>query len=515
MAVNEYRGSLAQLGAPLSGATDAAGLGLLILLGDPVDLRPLHASDRLLTMLGCSLDELGAGKVSLAERFAVDFPGLCQGVAAGASAQRGLETGLRTAAGELVTVQVELAIHRDVQQCCVVALFRQAGTLQVPLELLRIDRLATLGTLATGVAHEINNPLTYVLLHLHRLYRLMSDPGAAAGAGAERGDAAETIRLLEEALEGAERVRTIVKDLLDFARADDARSEAVDVERVLDASVKLARSGIKYRAQVLRQPGGVPRVAGCEARLGQVFLNLLVNAAQAFEQSDPEHNRIVVSTRLDEPSLVLVEVADNGSGIAPEHLERIFEPFFTTKALGDGTGLGLAITRSIVESLGGRIAVVSTPGTGTAVRVWLPTASALPSGRASATGPPLHATASRGRVLVIEDEPILARAVATALSTRHEVVVCTGSQDGLQHIRNGPPFSVVLCDVIMPGMSGTELFRTVCAEHPEYASRFVFVTGGAVTPTDRDFLVRTGAPILSKPYDMSVIEELICERMRA
>ncbi|WNG43416.1 PAS domain-containing protein [Archangium minus] len=228
------------------------------------------------------------------------------------------------------------------------------------------DRMASAGTLATSVAHEINNPLTFVSANLtfleEQLTQLVVMPEARA----------ELHEVLEETREGVGRIRELVQDLKSFARADEEHRGPVDVHRVVDGALRLMRSAMRHRTQVVRAFGEVPHIHGNEARLGQVLVNLLVNAVQALPARHPDDNRIQVSTWREGPHSVVLEVEDNGQGMSEEIQRRIFEPFFTTKPVGVGTGLGLAICHNIVQSMGGQIEVRSEPGQGTAFRLRLP-----------------------------------------------------------------------------------------------------------------------------------------------
>ena len=234
-------------------------------------------------------------------------------------------------------------------------------------QLLLADRLAAIGQLAAGVGHEINNPLAYVVGNLRfiqeELLRLQG-PG-------EDPERQELMDALAEAREGAERVRLIVQDLKSVAREDDVALGPVDLAAVVRTATKIAGSELRPRARVVVACEGLPRVQGNVLRLGQVFLNLLINAAHAIAPGQPEENEVRVEARPGEPGHVTVEVRDTGSGIPPENLTRIFEPFFTTKPVGVGSGLGLSVCRGIITSLGGRIEVESELGRGTCFRVIL------------------------------------------------------------------------------------------------------------------------------------------------
>ncbi|EPX59153.1 hypothetical protein D187_003057 [Cystobacter fuscus DSM 2262] len=222
------------------------------------------------------------------------------------------------------------------------------------------DRMTSMGTLAASVAHEINNPLSSVCANLSYLGEQLSGDTFSPEL------LPELREVLVETEEGASRVRSIVQDLKSFARGDEEHQGPIDVHRVIESSLRLVRNELqRYNAQLERVLEPVPPVLGNASRLGQVLVNLLVNAMQAFPEARSENNRIRVITRMEAPRRVVVEVEDNGKGMSQEVIERIFDPFFTTKPVGVGTGLGLAICHTIVQSMGGEIDVRSMPGRGT------------------------------------------------------------------------------------------------------------------------------------------------------
>jgi two-component system, NtrC family, sensor kinase len=261
-------------------------------------------------------------------------------------------------------------------------------TLQKTLELrlLQADRLAALGTLAASVAHEVSNPLAYISTNLNFALSTLAEVSKVLGAQATHPEfgplshtLAECSEALEEARQGTQRLGHVTRDLKTYARGEDSIEGSADLHQALSRSINMAMGTIKTRARFINRLRAVPRVKGSEERLGQVFLNLLLNAAQAIPEGTPD--RYSVEVRLGvEGTFVVAEVRDTGSGIAPEHLGRIFDPFFTTKPVGVGTGLGLSICHSIVTSLGGDIHVESAVGKGTCFRVLLPLRDgALPS----------------------------------------------------------------------------------------------------------------------------------------
>ncbi len=231
------------------------------------------------------------------------------------------------------------------------------------------DRVASLGRLAAGMAHEINNPLTYII---GNSAMVVEDLKAIAGGAAVR-PLPDLVHGLEDVHAGATRIQRIVRDLMTFSRADPVAIGDIDVAEVLDAMIRLARAEYRGRARVVRDYATTPPVAANEPQLGQVILHLLVNAAQAIPEGDEEHNEIRVRTRAA-ASEVVVEIEDTGAGMSAEHLEHIFDPFFSSKGLAVASGLGLSVCQAIVTRLGGTIEVESAEGEGTAFRLALPTA---------------------------------------------------------------------------------------------------------------------------------------------
>jgi signal transduction histidine kinase len=381
------------------------------------------------------------------------------------------------------------------------------------------ERMASAGMLAAGVAHEINNPLAIAALNVDTsaealaraaaLANLMKSRGSGAAAALSQ-ELAELVAPLEDAREALRRIRDIVHDVKLFSRQNEEMVGTVDLRRVADSSARMAWNEIRHRAKLVKRYGEIPLVQANESRLGQVVLNLLVNAAQAMPDSYPSHNEISIATKTAEDGSAVLEVADNGSGIPKENLERVFDAFFTTKPVGVGTGLGLAICRGIVLELGGRIELESEVGRGTMFRI------VLPAGRASEVivkAPPVMPSRQRGRVLVVDDEVPLGRALERMLGVHHDVTVLTGGEDAIRRIGDGDPFDVILLDVMMPDVSGMRVYDEVTAAHPEQAERIVFLTGGAFAPSAREFLERVSNPKLEKPIDMANLLLLIDERV--
>ncbi|MFY0526882.1 PAS domain S-box protein [Archangium gephyra] len=372
------------------------------------------------------------------------------------------------------------------------------------------DRMASMGTLAAGIAHEINNPLAFVISNLGFLLDEMRRmPSMLPGGLASRPEVDEWRSVLMEAREGAERVRQIVRQLKAFSRPDEERQESVDLHAVLDSAVMLAANEIKHRARLKREYGAMPHVKGNEGRLCQVFLNLVVNAAQAIPEGAAEKNEIRLVTREGPHGRVIAEVQDTGSGIPPEVLGRIFDPFFTTKPVGVGTGLGLSICHGIITSLGGEISVESQPGRGTTVRVVLPAAEKGTRVEKQVAAPQVPIT-QRGRVLIVDDEPAVGRALRRILR-EHEVELATSGRQALEKLSADTRFHAVLCDVMMPDLGGKDLYEAIQQAGSGLERRFVFVSGGAFTQGARDFLARVPNPTLEKPFDETAVRRVVRE----
>jgi nitrogen-specific signal transduction histidine kinase/CheY-like chemotaxis protein len=377
---------------------------------------------------------------------------------------------------------------------------------RLEVQLVQAERLAALGTLAAGVAHEINNPLAYVMLNLEWIARKL--PGVADDPSSVDG----LMAMLGEARDGAARVSTIVRELRSFSRADGETRRRVDLAAVVEAAIKITGHEIRHRARVSTSFEAVRPVWANEARLEQVVINLLMNAAQAMPEARGEDNEIRVTVREDADRRAVLEVADNGEGVPTELLSRIFDPFFTTKPVGIGTGLGLSICHGIITSLGGQIAAYSEPGEGAAFRVVLPTTDLRDDDSTPATGdPPTSAVGRRGRVLVVDDEPLIANTMCELLGLEHEVVTASTAREALALVRSGVDFAVIFCDLMMPGMSGVDLYEQLRAEQPGIERKFVFMTGGAFTSRAAEFLASVKNRRVDKPFSLGQVEAIARE----
>jgi PAS domain S-box-containing protein len=370
--------------------------------------------------------------------------------------------------------------------------------------LVQAERLASMGTLSATVAHEMNNPLTYILGSLDLVSARLSEPGSVLQG------APELLRHVDNAREGADRVRRIVRGLQSFSRRDDDRTEPTDVRAALERAIEMTDNEIRHRAHMVRRLESVPPVMANDLRLGQVFVNLLMNAAQAIPEGHADANEIRVSTRYDEAQrAVVVAIEDTGSGMAPEVLSRIFEPFFSTKPLGVGNGLGLSICHGIIDGLDGRIEVESAVGRGTTFRVRLKASERESKSAAIAPPPAADAPLPRGRMLIVDDDARVARSLALVFNDHHDVEVSVEPRAVAERILAGERFDVIVCDLMMPGMTGMDFHAVVAEKAPEQAERIVFVTGGAFTPAARAFVDRVKNACVEKPFDMRALNKAL------
>jgi PAS domain S-box-containing protein len=352
------------------------------------------------------------------------------------------------------------------------------------------DRMASVGTMAAGVAHEINNPLATVVGYLE-----MAGDALKAMGRAENGD---VLDMLKHAGESAQRVRQTVKDLKLFSRPDERRNGCVDLRAILESSLRMAWNEIRHRARVVKDYEEVPFIAANESRMGQIFLNLLVNAAQAIPPGHVERNEIRISLKVKGGD-VEVAVHDTGAGMLPAELDRIFEIFYSTKVAAGGTGLGLAICKGIADQMGARISVESRPGVGSSFTLRLPLSLACEPPAEPATPKAEPAQGRRGRVLVVDDEADLLEVMRAMLSREHEVTSTGDPREALKRIAAGEAFDAILCDMMMPQMTGMDFYRELEKSHPALLPKLIFISGGAFSPGENDFMEASPAYI-EKPF---------------
>jgi two-component system, cell cycle sensor histidine kinase and response regulator CckA len=370
-----------------------------------------------------------------------------------------------------------------------------------------VDRLVSLGFLAGGIAHEINNALTSMRLSLGRLVsfersrRPMSD------------EEKHRVELLQDVREGVSRIERIVRELKAFAHVEGGPVRVIDVAAELDNATRLVGNEIRHRARLVCDYAPVPPVHARAASLRQVFVNLLLNAIHAIAEGDAHAHEIRVATRTDAKGRVVVEIADTGAGIPSEVARRLFEPFFTTTP-NRGLGLGLATSRDVITSLGGEIEIDSVEGKGTTVRIALP-ASKEPVELTSVAEvePPSPVATVRRRILIIDDDRPVAAAIAFELNT-HDVVVAESGREALELLRREKNYDVILCDLMMPEVTGMDVYDSIRASDPFLLERLVMMTGGAFTTQARRFVDEVNTPLIEKPFETGQLLALVDSMMR-
>ncbi len=402
------------------------------------------------------------------------------------------------------------------------------------------ERLASIGTTAAGIAHEINNPLMYVLAntsfgvetldkHVETLRRLGASESAlgksSLGESALResvegalGELAELRAALVEATEGVERVRTIVADLRRFARAEGVTSGHVVISDVIVRAARMSAGVVAPRARLRTELGRTPEVIANEGMLVQVLTNVLVNAAEAMGDG-AKPGEILLTTGTSRRGEAVIEVLDDGPGFTDEALDRLFDPFFTTKPVGSGTGLGLSISHGAIRAMGGRITADNRPEGGAIVRIVLPPAPPRVSEESmtddvSRTRDPvvLLDLSRRAQVLVVDDDPIVARAIVRLLRSTADANALTSAKDAQALLASGADFDVILCDLMMPEVSGAELHAWISAHRPDLRERVVFLSGGATTDDAQRFLDQCASPCLTKPVPAQALRELVAKQ---
>jgi signal transduction histidine kinase/ActR/RegA family two-component response regulator len=365
------------------------------------------------------------------------------------------------------------------------------------------DRLVSLGFLAGGVAHQINNALTPMRLSVGRLasFELSRRPMSP--------ERLHRIELLQDVREGVARIERIIRELKAFSHIDDSPSRGVDVSALLEIAIGLTAHEIRHRAQLVCNYAAVPLVRAKPAELRQVLLNLLVNAAQAIPEGEAHLNEIRATTRTDEHGRAVIEIQDTGTGIPPDVAARIFEPFFTTRPEGKGLGLGLSVSRDIIAALDGEITVDSVVGKGTTIRVALPPCceDVVASG-APAEAPAPAATTDRRRILILDDDRPVAAALALELED-HDVVVAESGREALEILRHDQDFDVILCDLMMPEISGMDVYEALRLIDPALRGRVVLMTGGAFTARARQFVSEVDALVIEKPFHPGQLHAIV------
>jgi CheY-like chemotaxis protein len=371
------------------------------------------------------------------------------------------------------------------------------------------DRIMALGTLAASVAHEINNPLTYVLAHGEDVDRELDDLEKLVDRlqGPALLDAKASLQRVRQGFmpirSGTARIGAITRDLRTFSRPEETSLGPVDLRGVVLSVLKLVAKEVEARARLVLDLQETPPVSGNEGRLVQVVLNLIVNAMQALPADGAAAHEVSVRTGRAGTD-AFVEVSDSGPGVPLDDRERIFEPFFSTKEIGVGTGLGLFVCRNVVRGLSGDVTVSDRPGGGAVFRVTVPaTAGGGRAVAAPAPPPPPAADAGGRHIVLIEDDVMVGRALSLQLRTAgYRVTVIPDGQTARDTLRSFDDVDLIYCDLMMTGMTGMDLAQALAVEAPDVSSKMVFMTGGAFSPRARDFVAQHADHTVDKPFDI-------------
>ena len=368
-------------------------------------------------------------------------------------------------------------------------------------QLLMAGKLASIGELAAGVAHEINNPLTAIMGYAQLL--------------AARDDIPEHIKLdLDKIFNQSQRAARIVQNLLTFARSYALEKKVIDINELILKSLELRSYEHKVGniEIVVDLHPGLPGISADENQIQQVILNIIINAEQAIT-SKKRGGKIKVTTGLED-SMVKIIVADDGPGIPRGMLERLFDPFFTTKEVGQGTGLGLSVCHGIVTKHGGRIYADSVEGQGATFIVELPASREVKSkdqGSSVRLGKGSPKVEVSKRILVVDDEMVIRDILIRILSEKgYDVESAASGTEGLDKIMN-TKYDVYLLDIKMPGVDGRDIYEAISEKFPQLMNRVIFITGDTITRSTLDFLETTGREYLSKPLDFSRLVNTIEE----
>lgn len=376
---------------------------------------------------------------------------------------------------------------------------QRVQTRMVQDRLIQSEKMSSIGQLVSGVAHELNNPLTGIMGFAQLLLLRDLEPAVRAQVETIYGE--------------AERASKIVANLLTFARRRDARKESANLNTLIERVLELRNYDLRVRNinVELHLDEQLPDTLVDANQLLQVFLNLIINAEQAMRDTmdDGDEGTLRITTRTAGSNLV-ASFADSGPGMSDETLRRIFDPFFTTKEAGEGTGLGLTISYGIIDEHGGRIWAESPGGKGTTFHIELPLLATAPAAVATtAAEMPEHAPGERRRILIVDDEEAIQKLLTGVLEMDgHDVEVAGNGREALDKV-GAQSFDLIISDIKMPVMGGPDMYRRLREDDNPLARRVIFVTGDTVAPDTRKFLQEIDNTVLSKPFRLRDVRESV------
>ncbi|HEY5956120.1 MAG TPA: PAS domain S-box protein [Polyangiaceae bacterium] len=429
--------------------------------------------------------------------------------------------------GELVPPHEYRAIARDktplvIELSCVILEYEDEPTVLIfgrdvterkreEQRLLQADRLSALGMLASGMAHAINNPLTYVLLNLDHLLRRL--PGLAGDPLA----ITDVMARLAEAREGAERMATIVKRMRSFARTDETANRILDLRTVLESVLELVGHEVHHRGRLTTRFEDVPPVLANEAKIEQICLGLLLFAAQMLPDDAAKRHEVRLSLESDERKFAVLEIVCEGCDVGAINVDRLFDPFNSNDD-GRALGIGLNVCSGLVEQLGGHIEAQVLPGTGLLLRTAIP---CVPIQRVIESQRSIEPTSSllpsapgTARILVVDDDPGVGKALRLMLEGEHDVEALTCPREALRQLLSDSSYDLVFCDLMMPDLSGMDIYQVLRFNRPGYESKIVFMTGGAFSTSVRRFLAQVPNQRIEKPFNLRALQRIITKSIR-
>jgi len=364
------------------------------------------------------------------------------------------------------------------------------------------DRMAAIGSLAGGIGHEINNPLTYIKSNVEFSLESLNEIAEETPGKISAEQRESIVDALNDAALGAQRIAAITSDIRLLSHSETKKRRPQELLPIVMAAMNICNTEIQMKGSVSLDVANDIMVDVNESELCQLFVNLLLNALQAVEGTRLE-NKVSITSRLQD-NRVEIDVVDNGCGMSAKELPRVFDAFYSAKPAGSGTGLGLPICQKIIRAHKGTIVLRSEVGLGTTVRVSLPLSKQV---KVHAKPTLLSVPAQRKRILLIDDDPLVSRVLARMLGKEHEVVAVSSAIAALAYLRKEAAssdtvsFDAIVCDLMMPEMSGMEFFEHCQREFKDLTERTIFLTGGAFTEEAEAFLASVPNRRMYKPFD--------------
>lgn len=394
--------------------------------------------------------------------------------------------------------------------------------------LMHTERLVAVGQLAAGVAHEINNPASFLLANLQVIFEHMAELKAMSVElrGLSRIEEYrkvfddyefewkldESLQMMVDNVRGIERIVNIVRDLRAFSSHSPQNNEIINLRDIIDLACKISANAIRHNGEMeVEIEEDLPPIVGDAGKISQVLINLLINAGHAIAKTERESHKVSIRAFHEHDKLKII-IRDTGCGIPPSIQEKIFIPFFTTKSSKEGTGMGLALSADIIRQHRGSLTLLDSSSDGSSFIIELPpseTDAIQKTTANSTTTDQKIVTPRKLRILVVDDEPALLRAMKRGLSIHHKIVVASDGEEALEILKSDNNFDTIICDLMMPKIDGVDVFYELKEISPELAKKMIFCTGGAITNRTRDFRMSAKNKFFDKPVKISDLEEYL------